>query len=36
LFAPTKASLAYGEGVWSWHPWAGAKVTGDEPANDGD
>jgi hypothetical protein len=25
-----------GEGVWSWHPWAGAKVAGDDPANDGD
>jgi hypothetical protein len=23
--------------VWSWHPWAGAKVAGDgDPANDGD
>ena len=23
--------------MWSWHPWAGAKVAGDgDPANDGD
>jgi len=21
----TNAGFAYGEGVWSWHPWAGAK-----------
>jgi len=28
--------LADGETVWSWRPWAGAKVAGDEPATDGD
>jgi hypothetical protein len=28
--------IADGEGVWSWHPWAGAKVAGDDPADDGD
>jgi len=25
-----------GQVVWSWRPWAGAKVAGDEPATDGD
>jgi len=29
-------SDADGEDVWSWHPWAGAKFAGDEPARDGD
>jgi hypothetical protein len=28
--------LADGKIVWSWRPWAGAKVTGDDPANNGD
>jgi len=23
--------MADGEGVWSWHPWAGAKRAGDDP-----
>jgi hypothetical protein len=27
---------ADGEGVWSWHPWAGAKSVDDESAGDGD
>jgi len=27
---------ADGKGVWSWRPWAGAKVVGDDPADDGD
>ena len=27
---------ADGKIVWSWRPWAGAKVAGDEPATDGD
>jgi len=30
------AGDADGECVWSWHPWAGAKVAGDDPADDGD
>ena len=32
----TSAAEADGEIVWSWRPWAGAKVAGDDPANDGD
>ncbi len=28
--APTKAFLANGEGVWAWHPWAGAKPRDDD------
>src|SRR5262249_9658027 len=32
----TSAAKADGENVWSWHPWAGAKSAGDEPAGDGD
>ena len=27
---------ADGEGVWSWHPWAGAKPVKDDFAGDGD
>jgi hypothetical protein len=32
----TSAADADCEIVWSWRPWAGAKVAGDDPANDGD
>ena len=27
--------LPDGEGVWSWHPDADAKLTGDDPVSDG-
>jgi hypothetical protein len=29
-------AIADGEGVWSWHPWAGAKSAEDHSAGDGD
>src|SRR5579864_3318040 len=32
----TNVAGAYGEGVWSWHPWAGAKSASDDLADDGD
>jgi hypothetical protein len=32
----TSAADADDEIVWSWRPWAGAKVAGDDPANNGD
>ena len=30
-FRADERCLADGEGVWSWHPWAGAKHAGDDP-----
>jgi len=30
------AQSADGEGVWSWHPWAGAKLANGDFAGDGD
>jgi hypothetical protein len=36
LSARTNGILRTAKVVWSWRPWAGAKVAGDEPATDGD
>jgi len=34
-FALTSEADADGEIAWSWHPDAGAKPAGDDPAGDG-
>jgi hypothetical protein len=36
LYRRTCDTIADGGGVWSWHPWAGAKPVDDESVGDGD
>src|ERR1700752_4008356 len=31
IFCADDGAAADGKGVWSWHPWAGAKRAGDYP-----